>query len=142
MTLFVTHGSVVSSWFLSRAIFNAKTRRKANPTGKVVVVVSEADNGVPGTNKKEKQQSQVSYLASFNSVKCFVDKFERECDRLEILVENAGILAPQKYQAIEDGWSSILQVNVIAPAIHALLLLSTMLRTTKAFGDNPSCQCV
>ncbi|KAK7056346.1 hypothetical protein VNI00_002900 [Paramarasmius palmivorus] len=70
-------------------------------------------------------------LASFASVKSFVDRFEKEGERLDVLIENAGATAPQTYETTNDGWATILQVNALAPALHALLLLPTMLRTAK-----------
>ncbi|KAK7056335.1 hypothetical protein VNI00_002888 [Paramarasmius palmivorus] len=70
-------------------------------------------------------------LASFASVKSFVDRFEKEGERLDVLIENAGATAPQTYETTNDGWATILQVNALAPALHALLLLPIMLRTSK-----------
>ncbi|KAI3602610.1 short-chain dehydrogenase [Moniliophthora roreri] len=75
-------------------------------------------------------------LASFTSVKSLAENFEKQCNRLDILVENAGILAPPKYETTEDGWASILQVNAIAPALHALLL-PIMLKTAREYSVTP-----
>lgn len=42
---------------------------------------------------------------SFGSVISFADAFNAECDRLDILVENAG-LAKSEYVLTDDGWES------------------------------------
>ncbi|KAK7056347.1 hypothetical protein VNI00_002901 [Paramarasmius palmivorus] len=70
-------------------------------------------------------------LASFASVKSFVNKYEKEGERLDILIENAGVTGPKTYETTSDGWATLLQVNTIAPALHALLLVPIMLRTAK-----------
>ncbi|KAK7056348.1 hypothetical protein VNI00_002902 [Paramarasmius palmivorus] len=70
-------------------------------------------------------------LASFASVKSFADKYEKEGERLDILIENAGVTGPKTYETTSDGWATLLQVNAIAPALHALLLVPIMLRTAK-----------
>lgn len=41
-------------------------------------------------------------LSSFASVKAFINKFNKECDRLDILVENAAIV--EGFTNTADGW--------------------------------------
>ena len=43
---------------------------------------------------------------SFASVRAFADALDQELDRLDILVENAGVLSQQKAFLTEDGWES------------------------------------
>ncbi|KIK56207.1 hypothetical protein GYMLUDRAFT_230308 [Collybiopsis luxurians FD-317 M1] len=77
-------------------------------------------------------------LASFASVREFADRFEREGGgRLDILVENAGISSQTTYQQTGDGYSSILQTNVLGPSLHALLLLPYMVQTAEKHGTKP-----
>ncbi|ESK92349.1 retinol dehydrogenase 12 [Moniliophthora roreri MCA 2997] len=76
-------------------------------------------------------------LSNFASVKAFVDKFEKEGGRLDILIENAGVMGSDEYEVTEDGWASIFQVNDIAPSLHALLLLPYMLRTAAEHNTTP-----
>jgi retinol dehydrogenase 12 len=45
-------------------------------------------------------------LANFKSISAFVDRFDREGgDRLDILLENAGILS-NKFHSTVDGWEA------------------------------------
>jgi retinol dehydrogenase 12 len=44
--------------------------------------------------------------SSFASVRAFADTLDTELDRLDILVENAGVLSQQKPFLTEDGWES------------------------------------
>ncbi|KIJ13031.1 hypothetical protein PAXINDRAFT_170916 [Paxillus involutus ATCC 200175] len=72
-------------------------------------------------------------LADFASVKSFAERFQRECQRLDILVMNAAILA-RSYEATVDGWESSIQVNHLSTALLSLLLLPHMISTGKKFG--------
>ncbi|KAK7014140.1 hypothetical protein VNI00_019378 [Paramarasmius palmivorus] len=78
-------------------------------------------------------------LSRFASVKAFVDKFEKECGRLDILVENAGMTGSpaEEYSVTEDGWVPVFQVNNIAPSLLALLLVPHMQRTAVEYGVTP-----
>ncbi|KAF8549693.1 NAD(P)-binding protein [Imleria badia] len=73
-------------------------------------------------------------LADFASVTSFGERFQRECDRLDILVMNAGVLA-MEYEATVDGWESSLQVNHLGTALLSLLLLPRLVDTGKKFGS-------
>lgn len=44
-------------------------------------------------------------LCSFASAKAFADKFEKEVERLDILVANAAIIST-KYEKTEDDWET------------------------------------
>ncbi|KAK7464845.1 hypothetical protein VKT23_006050 [Stygiomarasmius scandens] len=76
-------------------------------------------------------------LNSFSSIKHFVDKLDAEESRLDILVENAGIHANNKYETTKDGWSTILQTNCIAPALLAFCLLPQMIKTARQHSVTP-----
>ncbi|KAJ7319287.1 hypothetical protein DFH08DRAFT_1034977 [Mycena albidolilacea] len=75
-------------------------------------------------------------LADFNSVKRFGDKFEREGGRLDILVENAALMA-NKYEATKDGWESSLQVSCLSVPLVALLFLPAMIKTGETYSTLP-----
>ncbi|KAF8875435.1 short-chain dehydrogenase [Infundibulicybe gibba] len=92
-------------------------------------------------------------LCDFDSVKAFVSKFEAEGGRLDLLVENAGIVMAG-YEATKDGWESTLvaslsppwhdnnndssiQVNNLALELLALLLLPRMTATAREHGTVP-----
>ncbi|KIL64811.1 hypothetical protein M378DRAFT_186611 [Amanita muscaria Koide BX008] len=71
-------------------------------------------------------------LAEFQSVKAFVDKFEKEGGRLDYLVLNAGVaMTSTTYTATADGYETTIQVNCLAPSLLALLLLPIMVETAK-----------
>ncbi|KAL0573163.1 hypothetical protein V5O48_008794 [Marasmius crinis-equi] len=72
-------------------------------------------------------------FGSFESVKALKDKIDA-LDRLDILVENAGI-ASQEYETTTDGWETSLQVNVLGPALHAILHLPKLLETAKKYQE-------
>lgn len=44
-------------------------------------------------------------LCSFTSVRAFADKFEKEVDRIDILVANAAII-PHEYELTKDEWET------------------------------------
>ncbi|KAF9485551.1 NAD(P)-binding protein [Pholiota conissans] len=75
-------------------------------------------------------------LASFASVKAFAERFTKENDRLDILVENAAV-ATSKFELTEDGWETSLQVNDISPSLLALRLLPLMVETAKTHRTTP-----
>lgn len=62
-------------------------------------------------------------LSSFASVKAFAQRASRELDRIDVLVENAGIFRNTRWDVTEDGWEAGLQTNVLASALLAVLLL-------------------
>ncbi|KAL0571588.1 hypothetical protein V5O48_010367 [Marasmius crinis-equi] len=72
-------------------------------------------------------------FASFDSVKALKDKIDA-LDRLDILVENAGIVAAE-YETTKDGWESTIQVNVLGPALHVILHLPKLLETVKKYPE-------
>ncbi|KZO96052.1 NAD(P)-binding protein [Calocera viscosa TUFC12733] len=66
-------------------------------------------------------------LASFESVRGFAERFEREGGgRLDILIENAAVSFPT-YETSEDGWETMLKVNHLGTAHLALRLLPFLL---------------
>ncbi|KAJ8703432.1 hypothetical protein PTI98_002054 [Pleurotus ostreatus] len=75
-------------------------------------------------------------LCSFASVKAFVDKFEKEVERLDILVANAAIIST-KYEKTEDDWETSIQVNHLAPALLIFLLLPQMFKAAELSSSEP-----
>ncbi|KAK6996838.1 hypothetical protein R3P38DRAFT_3067999 [Favolaschia claudopus] len=75
-------------------------------------------------------------LADFRSVISFVDKYEREGGRLDILLANAA-MEPGKFIPTKDGWESTMQVNYLATSLVVLLLIPTMERTARECGTRP-----
>ncbi|KAJ2935411.1 hypothetical protein H1R20_g1683, partial [Candolleomyces eurysporus] len=104
------------------------------------------------------QKSRWSTLAQFASVIDFAKKFNEKEDRLDILVQNAGVLPEMEYTATEDGWETTyaflsphdrpshsadslfqcrLQVNHVALSLLGILLLPKMISTAERFGGHP-----
>ena len=73
-------------------------------------------------------------LASYDSVQKFADKAQ-ELDRLDAIVENAGI-ATDKYRVLEDNESTI-TVNVVSTFLLALLVLPKLQETATKFEVQP-----
>ncbi|GAA6009763.1 hypothetical protein JCM10207_004184 [Rhodosporidiobolus poonsookiae] len=67
-------------------------------------------------------------LASFDNVKTFAHRANRELDRLDVACLNAA-LAPMKWGQTEDGWERGLQVNDLATGLQAVELLPLMRKT-------------
>jgi len=74
--------------------------------------------------------------SDFSSVTAFVEKFEKDGGRLDILVLNAAILA-HTYEATPDKWELSLQVNYLAPALLSLLLLPHLLKSAQDASATP-----
>jgi len=73
-------------------------------------------------------------LADFASVTSFAERFQRESERLDILVMNAAILT-KEYEEAVDGWESSVQVNHLGTALLSLLLLPRLVDTGRKFGS-------
>lgn len=71
-------------------------------------------------------------LSSSKSVRAFADRASTELERVDVLVENAGIDV-QKFALSEDGWETTLQTNVISTCLLALLMLPKMRETAERF---------
>ncbi|KAJ7663864.1 hypothetical protein DFH06DRAFT_1393669 [Mycena polygramma] len=103
---------------------------RSQSKGQAAVEKLKADTGY------SKAELWIIDLASFESVKQFANKFERDGGRLDILVENAAI-SSWKYEATEDGWDISLQVNHLSTSLLALLLLPVMIKTAQQNSTTP-----
>ncbi|KAK0431565.1 hypothetical protein EV421DRAFT_1927264 [Armillaria borealis] len=74
-------------------------------------------------------------LADFNSVIAFADKAERELDRLDILVESAGMIT-WKYEQVE-GWEKTIHTNNLGPGLLAIRMIPKMLETAREHSVTP-----
>lgn len=74
-------------------------------------------------------------LGSYDSVKSFAKKAESELERIDILLENAGI-ATGDYKKFE-GHESTVTVNVISTFLLAFLLMPILKDTAKKFSTKP-----
>lgn len=87
-----------------------------------------------GASKKPKSVVEVWELdfSSFESVRAFGKRADSELDRLDILVENAGVLMLNFKEA--EGWELTILVNVISTFLLAFLLLPAMRRTAQRYN--------
>ncbi|KAA1476834.1 short-chain dehydrogenase [Dentipellis sp. KUC8613] len=110
--------------------------------GRLIVTARDATKGqaTVSTIQKETGFGNVSArnleLSSFASVAAFADAFEKEEERLDIYVYNAGI-STQQYAVTEDGWESTLQVNDLSCTLLSMLLLPRMLESAKTSTSHP-----
>ncbi|KAG7440371.1 NAD(P)-binding protein [Guyanagaster necrorhizus] len=74
-------------------------------------------------------------LANFNSVISFADRAERELDRLDILIENAGMMT-YEYEQVE-GWEKTLHTNNLGPGLLAIRMVPKMVETARKYLVNP-----
>ena len=75
-------------------------------------------------------------LSSTASVKAFAARAQ-QLDRLDVLVENAGVLSSEKFIATAEGNELGVQTNVISTFLLALLLLPKMRETAHKFSSLP-----
>ena len=74
-------------------------------------------------------------LSSFQSVKDFATRADKELGRLDVLVNNAGVHSPQ-WKTV-DGWEIQTKVNVVSTFLLTLLLLGKVKKTAEEQGVIP-----
>jgi NAD(P)-dependent dehydrogenase (short-subunit alcohol dehydrogenase family) len=74
-------------------------------------------------------------LSSYDSVKLFATRCNKELDRLDCVIENAAI-GPRSYSMMEDN-ESALTVNIVSTFLLGILLLSVLRRTATAYRVQP-----
>ncbi|PBK85218.1 hypothetical protein ARMGADRAFT_1087674 [Armillaria gallica] len=90
----------------------------ADSYGLVVSIILEPHECVQVEYFCIRQSMVIIELASFSSIVAFTDRAEREIERLDILVENAGMLT-WEYEQVE-GWERILHANNLGPGLLAI----------------------
>ncbi|PSR99154.1 hypothetical protein BD289DRAFT_479726 [Coniella lustricola] len=88
------------------------------------------------TNKPTSIEVWQVDLTSFQSVKDFCRQVESQLDRLDVVVENAGI-AIGSYVEADGGHESTIAINVVSTFLMAFLLLPLMRRTASRFNVEP-----
>lgn len=75
-------------------------------------------------------------VGDFTSVKAFAARAEKELDRVDVLLSNAGV-ATGVYSEMSDGWESTLAVNVIGTFLLVILMMPKMRETAKRHNTTP-----
>ncbi|PBK94492.1 short-chain dehydrogenase [Armillaria gallica] len=109
----------------ARLVLTARDEAK----GKQALAQIENDTGY------SKAELWIIDLANFNSVVAFADRAEQELDRLDILVENAGVAA-WEYEQVE-GWEKTIHTNNLGPGLLAIRMIPKMLETARKHSVNP-----
>ncbi|KAF9069760.1 short-chain dehydrogenase [Rhodocollybia butyracea] len=76
-------------------------------------------------------------LSDFSSISTFATQANKTLDRLDILVENAGVAKTGQYFVTNDGWEEMFQVNGLGTTMHAILLLPVIFKTAKEHSVAP-----
>ncbi|KAK0215090.1 hypothetical protein IW262DRAFT_1300324 [Armillaria fumosa] len=118
----------------------AKHFARMNPARLVLT----ARNEVKGRKALAQIQTDTGYskaelwiidVANFNSVVAFANRAEQELDRLDILIENAGILT-WDYEQVE-GWEKTIHTNNLGPSLLAIRMIPKMLETARKHSVYP-----
>ena len=75
-------------------------------------------------------------MRSYDSIREFIKQVDRDFERLDIVILNAGVME-QKYRRSQEGWEKTLQINTISTSLLALLLLPRLARHKREVGDLP-----
>lgn len=75
-------------------------------------------------------------MSSFQSVQDFCGRADAELDRIDVVVENAGV-ATGTYVEADGGFESTIAINVISTFLMLLLLLPKVRRTAARFNVEP-----
>jgi len=83
--------------------------------------------------KKDTQNTKIEFiemdLADLKSIKRFADEFKRKYDKLNLLINNAGVMAIPKRQETKDGFEYIFGVNYLGHFFLNNLLLDLLRKT-------------
>lgn len=75
-------------------------------------------------------------LGSFQSVQDFCHRAETELERVDIVIENAGV-AIGTYVQVDGGFESSIGINVVSTFLMVFLLLPTLRKTAMKFNVEP-----
>jgi NAD(P)-dependent dehydrogenase (short-subunit alcohol dehydrogenase family) len=91
--------------------------------------VARIDSRLPGSI--EAIDVEVCDLSRLSDVRRFAESFQARCDRLDVLVHNAGVLPPRRTYT-EEGLELTFATNVIGPFLLTSLLLPSLLAAAPA----------
>lgn len=110
---------------------------------KVIIAVRNTQAGetarqdILRTTKRDPSSIEVWKLdlANYESVKAFAKRAETELDRIDVLLENAGV-AMVKF-GLSEGHETTITINVISTILLALLLVPKLKETASKFSVKP-----
>jgi retinol dehydrogenase 12 len=97
---------------------------------------SSATDEPVSSGGKARVEVWIADLCSFESVEAFCQRAERELERIDVLVCNAGLLTDRFVEA-DGGWEAAIAVNVISTFLMAITLLPKMRETAMKFNTLP-----
>lgn len=74
-------------------------------------------------------------LASFDSVKKFASRAGRELERIDGLIENAGVLLDSWAEV--EGMETQMTVNVVSTILLGVLMMPKLVESARKFGNSP-----
>lgn len=80
-------------------------------------------------------------MADFSSVVQFAERCEKELERLDVFLANAGV-ASESWAVTKDGWEQGIQVNVLSTILLSLLVTDKMVQTSKLTAPKPGIEFV
>ncbi|KAG2452426.1 hypothetical protein HYH02_002669 [Chlamydomonas schloesseri] len=122
-------GKVVMITGANSGIGFQAARLLARNNAHVVMVVRDEDKGRKAAEaiKREVPHAKLTLMqadmACLRSVKRLADDFAAAGSRLDVLLNNAGVLAPGPFAVTEDGFETTLATNYYGPLYLTLLLL-------------------
>jgi NAD(P)-dependent dehydrogenase (short-subunit alcohol dehydrogenase family) len=109
----------------------------ANKNAKVIIAVRNVGKGYKAEEKIIKQNKNVDVkvmeldLADLSSIKNFTDQFREEFHRLDILINNAGVMVPP-YSKTRDGFELQMGTNHFGHFALTIQLLDMIKSTTRS----------
>jgi NAD(P)-dependent dehydrogenase (short-subunit alcohol dehydrogenase family) len=80
----------------------------------------------------ERLRAFVADFSALSQARRLAKDIQAGCDRLDLLINNAGIGGPGRRQESEDGYELAFAVNYLAPFLLTILLLPLLLRSVPA----------
>ncbi|KAF2162386.1 hypothetical protein M409DRAFT_58479 [Zasmidium cellare ATCC 36951] len=122
--------------------FEAALKFVSLNASRVILAVRSLSKGETARTEIEKRTGRKGVvevwaleMGDYASIKDFVGRVEREVERLDVAVLNAGV-AKLGFEAGQYGWEGTLQVNTLSTALLALLLLPK-LRASRTADSTP-----
>ncbi|QNO13967.1 SDR family oxidoreductase [Alkalicella caledoniensis] len=91
----------------------------------------EALKEVRERSNSKKVELMLCDLASLSDIRCFCEKFEEKYQRLDVLINNAGVILPRR-QLTKDGFEMQLGVNHFGHFLLTNLLLNLLTNSSHA----------